>query len=45
MAFFSKLYLYESEEESEEVPGLSALFSACTLTDAYSAVSVRDFLI
>ena len=35
--------LQESEEESGEVPGLSALFSACTLTDAYSAVSVRDF--
>ena len=37
--------LQESEEESGEVPGLSALFSACTSTDAYSAVSVRDFLI
>ena len=35
----------ESEEESGEVPGLSALFSACTSTDAYSVVSVRDFLI
>ena len=37
--------LQESEEESGEVPGLSALFSACTLTDAYSVVSVLDFLI
>ena len=37
--------LQESEEESGEVPGLSALFSACTSTDAYSVVSVRDFLI
>ena len=36
--------LHESEEESGEVPGLSALFSACTLMDAYSVVSVRDFL-
>ena len=35
----------ESEEESGEVPGLSALFSACTSTDAYLVVSVRDFLI
>ena len=35
----------ESEEESGEVPGLSALFSVCTSTDAYSVVSVRDFLI
>ena len=34
----------ESEEESGEVSGLSALFSACTSTDAYSVVSVRDFL-
>ena len=37
----------ESEKESEEsgeVPGLSALFSTCTSTDAYSVVSVRDFL-
>ena len=34
----------ESEDESGEVPGLSALFSACTSTDAYSVVSVRDFL-
>ena len=32
--------LHESEEESGEVPGLSALFSACTSTDAYSVVSV-----
>ena len=37
--------LQESEEESGEVPGLSALFSACSSTDAYSVVSVRDFLI
>jgi len=29
---------------SGEVPGLSALFSACTSTDAYSVVSVGDFL-
>ena len=36
--------LHESEEESGEVPGMSALFSACTSTDAYSVVSVRDFL-
>ena len=35
----------ESEEESGEVPGLSALFSTCTLTDAYLVVSVRDSLI
>ena len=34
----------DSEEESGEVPGLFALFSACTSTDAYSVVSVRDFL-
>ena len=34
----------ESEEESVEVPSLSALFSACTSTDAYLVVSVRDFL-
>ena len=27
------------------MPGLLALFSACTSTDAYSVVSVRDFLI
>ena len=33
-----------SQEELGEVPGLSALFSACTSTDAYSVVSVRDFL-
>ena len=37
--------LQESEGESGEVLGLSALFSACTSTDAYSVVSVRDFLI
>ena len=37
--------LQESEEESGDVPGLLALFSACTSTDAYSVVSVRDFLI
>ena len=37
--------LQESEEESGEVPGLSALFSTCTSIDAYSVVSVRDFLI
>ena len=37
--------LQESEEESGEVPGLSVLFSACTSTDTYSAVSVGDFLI
>ena len=42
MALFSNLYLYKSEEESGEVSGLSALFSACTSTDAYSVVSVRD---
>ena len=36
--------LHESEEESGEVPGLSALFSACTSMDAYSIVSVGDFL-
>ena len=36
--------LQESEEESGDVTGLSALFSACTSTDAYSVVSVRDFL-
>ena len=37
----------EEEEESEELGEmlrLSALFSACTSTDAYSVVSVRDFL-
>ena len=32
--------LQESEEESGNVPGLSALFSACTSTEAYSVVSV-----
>ena len=37
--------LQESEEESGEVPGLSTLFSACTSTDAYLIISVRDFLI
>ena len=37
--------LQESEGESRDVPGLSALFSTCTSTDAYSVVSVRDFLI
>ena len=37
--------LQESEEEWGDVPGLSALFSACTSIDAYSVVSVRDFLI
>ena len=42
-ALFSKLCLYDSEGESGEVPGLSALFSTCTSTDAYSVVSVRDF--
>ena len=36
--------LQESEEESGDVPGLSALFSARASTDAYSVVSVRDFL-
>ena len=36
--------IHESEEESGDVPGLSVLFSACTSTDAYSVVSVRDFL-
>ena len=34
----------ESEEESGEVTGLSALFFACTSTDAYLVVSVRDFV-
>ena len=43
MALFSKLCLYESEEESGEVPGLSGLFFACTSTDAYRSVSVRDY--
>ena len=33
--------LQESEEESGEVSGLSALFSACISTDAYSILSVR----
>ena len=37
--------LLESERESGDVLGLSALFSACTSTDAYSVVSVRDLLI
>ena len=37
--------LQESEEESGDVPVLSVLFSTCTSTDAYSVVSVRDFLI
>ena len=37
--------LQESEEESGDVPGLSALFSTCTSKDVYSVVSVRDFLI
>ena len=32
--------LHDSEEESGDVPSLSALFSACTSTDAYSVVSV-----
>ena len=32
--------LEESEDESGKVPGLSALFSACILMDAYSVVSV-----
>ena len=36
--------LQESEEESGDVPGLLAI-STCTSTDAYSVVSVRDFLI
>ena len=36
--------LHESEEESGDVPGLSVLFSACILSDAYSVVSVQDFL-
>ena len=39
------VHVQESEEESGEVPGLSAFFSACISTDAYSVVSVRDFLI
>ena len=37
--------LQASEEELGEVSGLSALFSAYTSMDAYSVVSVRDFLI
>ena len=37
--------LQESEGESGDVPGLAELFSACTSTDAYSVVSVRDLLI
>ena len=37
--------LQESEEESGDVPGLSALFSACISMNAYSVVSVRDLLI
>ena len=36
--------LHESEEESVDVPGLSVLFSACISLDAYSVLSVRDFL-
>ena len=36
--------LHESQEESGDVPGLSAFFSACTSTDAYLVVSIRDFL-
>ena len=32
--------LHESQEESGDVPGLSAFFSAFTSTDAYSVVSV-----
>ena len=35
----------ESEEESGEVPGMPALFSVCTSTDAYSVVTVQVFLI
>jgi len=34
----------ESEEESGEGLDLSALFSACTSTDAYRSVSARDLL-
>jgi hypothetical protein len=37
MALFSKLYLYESEGKLGEVPSLSALFFACTSTDAYQS--------
>ena len=33
----------QESEELGDVPGLSALFSACTSMDAYSVVSVRDF--
>ena len=36
---------HESEEELGDVPDLLALFSACTSTDAYSIVSVQEFLI
>ena len=43
-AFLEFVPLQESEGESGEVPGLSALFSTCTSTDAYSVVSVREFL-
>ena len=32
----------QESEESGEVPGLSALFSACTSMDAYGSVSVHD---
>ena len=39
-ALLQFVLLQESEEELGEVPGLSALFSACTSTDAYSVVSV-----
>ena len=42
LALFSIQYLYESERESREVPDLSTLFFACTSTDAYQSVSVRD---
>ena len=50
MALFSNLYLYKRVRgESGEVPGLSALFSACTSTDAYrfvrsQFVSIHDYL-
>ena len=43
-ALLQLVHLQESEEESGDVPGLLALFSACTSTDAYSVASVRDFL-
>ena len=33
----------ESEEKLGEVPGLSALFSTCTSTDAYQFVHVHDY--